>query len=240
MALPKKQRQRSTLPLIMLIQRRRRNNYGQGIVMGVLVVSLLVGIIVGGCVFLVSVGTATYYQQRFNNIANAAAKFAVNSDYWLGAVRPDIDTSKTASSTQSITVLMLQQLGVSISKTDVQVDQNATALINEVPTPGCAVTITLSELPIIQGILTGNLSLSAHGFEPWLDQAPVGVDQISTNNGSTGFYVPTYGLDSKTGPAYLPDGFVCLPYWENGAYNGRKTTVLGPYQNKPNAPWSGY
>lgn len=209
---------------------RRNNNHGSGIVLGTFIGMLLVALLVGGAICLVSIGSVCYYQARFNNVANAGARYAVDCNYWLGAERPVVNTGATDTKTKAVITSMLQQMGVSSSQATITVDQSNAN--------GCAVSITITGLPIIKGIIdNGGMTIIAQGFESWLVDAPVGVEQLGFTQGKGGFYLPSYGAGSHTpGPSSGPEGWNLVPYWENGAFNGMIPRVYGPYQNTYGKP----
>jgi hypothetical protein len=201
-----------------------RNSHGQGIILGVLVVMLLGAIICGGCVLLASIGTAMYYQQRFNHVAHAAARYAVNCNYWLGAQRPNVNIANTNTSTIAVATAMLGKMGVPAGQATVNVDQTNS--------DGCNVTIVIDGLQIIQGIVSGTISVTAQGSEPWLAQAPIGLDAVGFAQTPEGYFLPSYGAGAHTpGPQGPPHGFNRVPYWENGGFNGLTPPIAGPFQN---------
>jgi hypothetical protein len=76
------------------------------------------------------------------------------------------------------------------------------------------------------------VSVTAQGFEPWLAQAPIGVDAIGFAQTPEGYFLPSYGAGAHTpGPQGPPHGYNMVPYWENGAFNGLTPPVAGPFQN---------
>jgi hypothetical protein len=201
-----------------------RSEHGQGIILGVLVVMLLTAIICGGAVFLVSVGTAMYYQQRFDNVARGAARFAVNCDYWLGAERPTLDIGVTNSKTVAVTQAMLSKMGVSPSQATITVDQSRP--------DGCVVTIAIQGLPAIQGLVPGTMSITASGFQSWMAQAPIATEAFIYAQNQHSYFLPSYGAGAYTpGPSGPPDAFFLEPYWETGGFNGLVPPLSGPYQN---------
>lgn len=210
-------------------QPRHRGERGQGLVLGVLVTMILAALIAGGAMLLASMGMAAYYQTRFNGVANATARFAVNCNYWLGAQRPMVNTGATDTSSVAVAKAMLAQMGVSSAQSTVTVDQSQST--------GCVVTIAITGLPMLHGLTSGTIDVTSRGFEPWLSQAPIAVEGLAFTQNAGGYYMPSYGAGASTpGPSSTPAAWNLVPYWENGCWSGLNPRVSGPVQNVQAGP----
>ncbi len=90
---------------------RYRRAIGAASVMLTACIPVLIAVVVGGSSLVLQIGTASYYKDKLNFIADQAAAYAAGELSWCNSLKPGVTASNAQAVTAPIVANLLQQSG---------------------------------------------------------------------------------------------------------------------------------
>lgn len=171
---------------------KRRRGSGQALLEGVFSLYILVLVMCAATILLFTVGAISYYKIKLSLVAASAAKQAVQSTYWLGAVRPGYQPQNV----QEQTINTVQEAAIAVGLPEIP-DDNITVTQDLADSKLCIVKVTMDYIPFLNGdYLPIKIPIIETAAEPYLVDSPTGLLALGFDVGGgagRGFFVPCYG-----------------------------------------------
>lgn len=201
-----------------------RNQVGQGLAESAAAATIIMALMVAGVLLIMTTGQLIYYKIKLCSIAEAAAEYAADARYWLGAQRPYYTVASVQTQTGNMAKALLKLEGFDTSSVTCTVDQTSDKVVS--------VTLKVDKLGLLTGgFLPSTTAVAETASQPYPNDRPnglLGVTVCKQPSGCGGIYLPTYGAGARaSGPSSYPSS--ALPYWEGAGYT--KAPLVGPFQN---------
>lgn len=202
-----------------------RNQDGQGLAESAAAATIIIALTVAGILLITTTGKLIYYKIKLSSIAEAAAEYAADARFWLGAQRPYYDATNVEKQTGNMVKALMKMEGLDTSSVTCTVDQSLDKVVN--------VTLKADKLSLpTGGFLPSTTSITEIASQPYPNDRPhglLGITFCKQPSPCGGIYLPTYGAGARaSGPSGFPSS-TSFPYWEGDGYT--MAPLVGPFQN---------